>query len=353
MALGSSSVVGLDVGTSAVRAALVDSGRGGPSLVAFAQVPLPPGAVSGGEIRDAGAVTEAISQLWKRTRIKSKKAVIGVANQRVVVRQIDLPFQEEKELRASIRFQIADHIPMSVEAAEVDFHIVEDYVTENGEHMMRLLLMAAATEMVESFIATASAAGVEPVGIDLAAFAAARAVSPAARGDSGMAGSEAIVNIGAGVTNILVHDNGEPRFVRILLIGGDHVTQALGEALDVSPEEAEAIKFDLDRGVGSAKAKQVLTGRVDELVEEIRGSLEYYLSQSDSSPFSSILLTGGGSLTAGLPERLEQAIRLRVARSAPLAAMNISRSGLTDDQIALVEPVAAVAVGLAMGASSR
>ena len=353
MALGSSGLVGLDIGTSAVRAAQVAGGRGGPSLISFGQVPLPVGAVTDGEIQDPGPISEAIAQLWKRVKIRSKKAVVGIANQRVVVRQVELPFQEEKEFRESIRFQVADFIPMSTEAAEIDFQILEDYVIEEGNHMMRVLLVAAATDMVERFIATTAAGGIEPVGVDLAAFAAARAVSASARGDSGTAGAEAVVDVGAGVTNILVHDNGEPRFVRILLTGGDHATSALAEKLGVSPEEAEAVKLDLGRDVGTDKGKQVLGGKVDELVDEIRNSLEYYLSQADSQPFSSLVLTGGGSLAPGISEGLEQAMHVSIARGAPLAGINISKSGLTEEQVDQVEPVAAVAVGLAMGATRK
>ena len=353
MALGGSGFVGLDIGTSAVRAAQVAGGRGNASLISFGQVPLPVGAVADGEIQDPGPVSEAVAQLWKRVKIRSKKAVVGIANQRVVVRQVELPFQEEKEFRESIRFQVADFIPMSVEAAEIDFQILEDYVIEEGNHMMRVLLVAAATDMVERFIATTAAGGIEPVGVDLAAFAAARAVSPSARGDSGTAGAEAVVDVGAGVTNILVHDSGEPRFVRILLTGGDHATSALAEELSVSPEEAEAVKLDLGRDVGTDKGKRILTGKVDELVEEIRSSLEYYLSQADSQPFTSVVLTGGGSLAPGIEEGLEQAMHVPIERGAPLAGMNISKSGLTEEQITQVEPVAAVAVGLAMGATRK
>jgi type IV pilus assembly protein PilM len=349
MALGGNSFIGLDIGTSAVRAAQVATGRSGTSLISFGQVPLPVGAVMDGEIEDPGPVSEAIAQLWKRVKIRSKKAVVGIANQRVVVRQVELPFQEEKEFRESVRFQVADFIPMSVDAAEIDFQILEDYVIEEGNHMMRVLLVAAATDMVERFIATTAAGGVEPVGIDLAAFAATRSVSGSARGDSGVAGTEAVVDVGAGVTNILVHDNGEPRFVRILLTGGDHATSALAEELGVTPEEAEAVKLDLERDVGPDKAKEILASKVDELVEEIRSSLEYYLSQADSKPLSSLLLTGGGSLAPGILEGLEKAMHVAIERGAPLAQMNISKSGLTEEQIPQVEPVAAVAVGLAMG----
>jgi type IV pilus assembly protein PilM len=353
MAFGAAPSVGLDIGTSAVRAAHVAGGRGGRSLLRFGQVALPSGAVENGEIRDSGAVSEAIAQLWKRAKFRTKRAVVGVANQRVVVRQIDIPHLDEKELRESLRFQVADHIPMPVEDAELDFQVVEDYVTEEGEHMLRLLLVAAARDMLETFVATANAGGVEPAGVDLTPFAAARAVSPAARGEVGVSGAEAIVDMGAGVTNIVVHVGGEARFVRILLVGGNDATEALAGALDLSFEEAEATKLDLGGQVGSEQARRVLSERVDELVGEIRGSIDYYLSQEDSEPISSVIVTGGASLTAGLMQRLQQMLALDVHRGQPLSELNVSKSGLTQEQVAHVEPVAAAAVGLALGATTK
>ncbi|MEA2453580.1 MAG: type pilus assembly protein PilM [Actinomycetota bacterium] len=353
MAFGTGPLVGLDIGTSAVRAAQVSTGRGTPSLISFGQVALSPGVVVDGEIRDQGAVSEAISQLFKRAKLKGRRVVLGVANQRVVVRQVDLPYLEEKEFRSSLQFQVADHIPMPVDAAELDYQLLGDFTNESGERMMRVLLVAAATDMVESFVGTAAAAGLEPAGVDLTPFAVARAVSPAARGESGAAGAEAIVDVGAGVTSIFVHHNGEPRFVRILLVGGDDATNALANDLGVSFDEAEGIKLDLGRGVGTPDAQRVLQTRVASLVEEIRGSLDYYVSQEESDPVSSIIMTGGGSLTPGLVASVEATVRTQVRRAATLTQMNFSKSGLTQDQVTQVEPVAAAAVGLAMGGSGR
>ena len=353
MALGGAEGIGLDIGASAVRMARVSGGRGGTNLLTFAQVALPKGAVADGEIRDAGPVAEAIAQLWKRAKVRSKRAILGVSNQRVVVRQVDLPYLEEKEFRESLRFQAADYIPMAVEDAQLDFIVVDDYVTEAQDHMMRVLLIAAATDMVDSFVTTASSGGIETSGVDLTPFAIARAVSPSARGEAGVAGSEAVIDVGAATTNILIHHNGEPRFVRILLVGGDDATSALEDELSISFEEAEAMKLDLAQGAGSEAARTLLGRQVATLVEEIRGSLDYYLSQEDSEPVSSIVVTGGGSLTPGFTQRLEQTLKTQVQSANPLSQLNVAKSGLTAEQVAQVEPVAAAAVGLAMGALTK
>ncbi len=345
--------IGLDIGTSAVRAAQVASGKDSASLLAFGQVAIPPGAVVDGEIRDPGIVTQAVADLWKRTKLKSKTAVIGLANQRVVVRQVDFPVQPESEFRAALRFQIADQIPMSIDDAELDFQIIGEFTNPSGEQMMRVLLVAAARDMVATFMSVVTGAGLQPAGIDLSPFAVARALSPVARREMGLGGAEAIIDIGAGVTNIVVHHNGEPKFVRILLVGGNDATDALASSMGVSFNEAEALKFDIARGVGSAEVHQVIAQRVDSLVDEIRGSLDYYLSQEDSEQLISILVTGGGSMTPGLVQRLEAVMRQPVHMGAPLSQMDVSKSGLSQEQLVQIQVVTGTSIGLAMGSGRR
>jgi type IV pilus assembly protein PilM len=135
-------------------------------------------------------------------------------------------------------------------------------------------------------------------------------------------------------------------------LGGADSTEALADHLSISHDEAEALKLDLGRGVGSAESQRVLRERVNELVEEIRGSLDYYTSSDDGEPLSEVILTGGGSLTPGLQEELEKALRTRVRRAMPFEDLDVSKSGLTEEQLEQVEPVAATAVGLATGTAA-
>jgi type IV pilus assembly protein PilM len=120
--------------------------------------------------------------------------------------------------------------------------------------------------------------------------------------------------------------------------------------LGVEFEEAEAVKLDLGRGVGTEEARRILDRQVDLVIDEIRGSLDYYLSQEESEPVSSVILTGGGSLTAGLQQKLEKILKTQVTQGSPLSQLNVSKSHLTQEQVAQVEPVSAAAVGLALGA---
>ncbi|MDQ3485910.1 MAG: type IV pilus assembly protein PilM, partial [Actinomycetota bacterium] len=234
-------VVGLDIGTSGVRAAELSWGKGSAKLERFGQVALPAGAVRDGEVVDTEAVTAAIGRLWSQAKFSTKKVVVGVANQKVVVRQVDLPWLPIDELRKSLAFQVQDHIPMPVEQAILDFHPLGDITNDAGERMLRVLLVAAARDMVGSSLAAVEGAGLQPTMVDLTPFAVLRSLVAADSG-FGSVHAEALVDIGASVTNIIVHQGGVPRFVRILLMGGGDITDAVAERLGVATEQAEAVK---------------------------------------------------------------------------------------------------------------
>ena len=120
------SAIGLDIGTSGVRAAELSFGKDQVTLEKFGQVALPEGAVRDGEVVDPDTVAAAIKQLWAHTKFSSKKVVIGVANQKVIVRQVDLPWMPADELKKSLAYQVQDFVPMPVEQAVLDFHPLEE-----------------------------------------------------------------------------------------------------------------------------------------------------------------------------------------------------------------------------------
>ena len=143
------SAIGLDIGTSGVRAAELSFGKGSVTLEKFGQVALPEGAVRDGEVVDPDAVAAAVKQLWAHTKFSSKKVVIGVANQKVIVRQVDLPWMPVDELKKSLAYQVQDFVPMPVEQAVLDFHPLEELTGENGTRVLRGLLVAASRDMVQ------------------------------------------------------------------------------------------------------------------------------------------------------------------------------------------------------------
>jgi type IV pilus assembly protein PilM len=350
------SAIGLDIGTSGVRAAELSFGKGQITLEKFGQVALPEGAVRDGEVLNSDAVAAAVKQLWAHTKFSSKKVVIGVANQKVIVRQVDLPWMPADELKKSLPYQVQDYVPMPVEHAVLDFHPLEELTADNGNRVLRGLLVAASREMVNASLEAVQKAGLAPVMVDLTSFAVIRSL---ADGDELGLGApvEALVDVGARVTNIVVHQGGVPRFVRILLMGGQDVTDAVAERMGVPQEQAETMKQQL--GLGSAgdgmdiqAAARVVEAVGAAFVDEVRGSLDYYLASSGSAPISRLVLTGGGARLGGLAQRLQVVARVPVEVGTPLHSLQVGRTGLSPEQIAFVEPLAAVPVGLALGVAS-
>src|SRR5262245_9429323 len=313
--------IGVDIGSTGVRAAELSMRTIPPTLVRVAQVPVAEGAVSAGEIRDPGAVSDALKELWHRGKFRSKEIILGVANQRVVVREVSLPWLVDKELRESLPFQVQEFVPIPVEEAVLDYHILEEFERE-GRRMVRILLVAAQKTMIQQIVQAAEAAKLRPAGLDLVPFAIVRSVgSIDAMGlDESGSGDEAIVEVGADVTSICVHAWGVPRFVRILPSGGHDVTAAVARAVGVSEEEAEMLK----RGSNSAhdaekrdQAAEASQSRATSFADDIRSSLDFYQSQMPGARIGRVLLTGGGSKLSGLQRLLAERLPVPVSEGRP------------------------------------
>ncbi|HEX4018355.1 MAG TPA: type IV pilus assembly protein PilM, partial [Frankiaceae bacterium] len=325
------------------------------TLERFGQVALPPGAVRDGEVIDSEAVAAAIRELWARVKFSTKKVVVGVANQKVIVRQLDLPWMPIAELRKSLAFQVADVIPMPVEHAILDLHPLEEVEDENGRRQ-RILLVAASRDMVSSLISAVESAGLTPTSVDLNSFAVLRVLADVDRlGLSRRA--EALVDVGASVTNIVVSEGGVPRFVRILLMGGADITESIADRMGIGAEQAEAIKQHefvpaSPDAPGISPMTRITESAADAWVEEVRGSLDYYFAQAGAARVSRIVLSGGGSQLGGLARRLAMTTGVPVEPATPLAPMQIGKTGLTDAQLDYVQAFSVVPVGLAMAGAA-
>jgi type IV pilus assembly protein PilM len=306
-------VIGLDVGTRAVRVAEVEPSLR-PVLHAFGQVDLPPGAVRNGEVVDTDVVAEAIRRLWRETGVRGRTARVGMATARVVVRTIELPAVPDDELAGALRFSAQDYVPIPIDEAVLDFHVLERCDGADGEPIARILLAAAPRQTINALLAAVKAAGITAVAVDLLPLALIRALRPAP-GESGSA--EAIVSVGAGVTTVVVHEGGLPRVVRIVASGAD--------------------------------ADPTVEADLSEITGPVTGSLDYYLNQPDASPLRSIVLTGGGALVAGLSESLAASLGLPVEQARPRDVIDVGDIGIPDELIAEIDPYLPVALGLALG----
>ncbi len=332
--------VGLDIGTHSVNMAQISTVDGEPTLTNFGGVILPTGAVREGEVVEVDTVAAAIEQLWLDAGIRERRVHLGLSNRRVVVGQVDVPHTEEAELREALRSEVQDYSPTPLEEAELDFYPLEQLP---GSGKVRVLFVAAQREMVAKHVIAARKAGLEPAGVDLNAFAVFRAL------EYSRTGTEMLVDIGAEVTNILVHERGTPRFVRILLLGGSDITDTLAAELSLSEDDAEATKIQLGLRGDEGQPSRIIEKRADQLVDEVRDAVQYYLSQDGAEQVARLLLSGGGSKLAGLRERMSDALLIPVESGRPLARLPVQGTVYGPDQLAEVEPVLTTAIGLALG----
>jgi type IV pilus assembly protein PilM len=340
--------IGLDVGSTAARAVEVNVGSNPPVLIRAAQVPMQPGAVQNGEVRQPEAVSEALRDLWRRGGFKGRQVYLGVGNQRVVVREVALPWLPEKELRESLPYQVQEFIPIPVDEAVLDFDPLEEFEQE-GRRMTRVLLVAAQRAMIEVLVQSASAARLDPVGVDLIPFALIRSIGG---GDGAVMveeNEEALIDVGHDVTSICVHQRTVPRFVRILPSGGNDITVAVARALGMPEEEADRMKRGeaVDGGPSPADAQRVAQGRVVSFVDEIRSSLEFYNAQSPGSHIGRMRVTGGGSKLTGFLDMLSQRLGMPAEPGGVFARVR-PELDLSQEALVEAEPLLAVAIGLAL-----
>ena len=370
LSLGSQPVpIGLDIGTDHVRATQLKPSGAGLLVTAYGAVNVPMGSVVEGEIVDVEAVSSSIRELWRRSNVRGKDVTVGVSNQKVVVRLIDLPFMERDELEGAIQYQAQDYIPIPVEDAILDFHIIGDYMTPADEHMMEVLLVAAQRDMVANTVAAVEGAGLKLVQIDLTSFAIVRSVL--GLGETFLPGEEeeageatAVIHISSGLTNIAVVERGVPRFTRVSAIAGNQFTQAIANVLNLTFDEAEALKHraglpDVDAaapmpvegdadGQSLQVAQDALEREMNKFVAEVRRSLDYYLTQATQiRTIKRIHLTGSGAQLNNIAQYVERGLQAQVTLADPLHHVQVAPN--VQDIVFADRMGSAPVVGLAMG----
>ncbi len=338
-------VVGLDIGTSAVRAAELDVSHSKPVLHTYGQVGLPPGSLVDGEIRDSAAVSEAIVKLWKNGQFSSNSVIVGIAGLRAITREIDLPFVPDNEVDSAVRFQSEEVIPFPPDQTILSSQVLADYTSPEGDKMRRVLVAAAHVDLVNGVIEVVEKAGLNVEGVDLISSALVRAIG----GQDTSEQPEAIVSVGAGLTVVVVHQQGRPQFVRTIGSGGNATTASVSAALDVPISDAEAVKRRIgEQSLQMQTAERASQASMVDLVGEIRNSIQYFASLPGRLPVSRVLVTGGASDLHGFIPMLESQIRLPVVSVSPLARVDTSKLDLSDEQARMVSPVLATPIGLAL-----
>jgi type IV pilus assembly protein PilM len=316
MAKRTKTLVGLDIdATGIVAASVVVNGRVRIERVAF--TPLEPGIIRDGEVADVDGLAEALKTLYRDNKGLDKRVRVGLANQKIVVRVIDLPYLEDaKELEAAVRFQAQDQLPMPLEHAVLD-HQPLAIVNDGAGRRQRVLLVAARREMVERVLAALRAAGLKPEGIDLSAFATVRALHRAGPDD------ELVLYLAiGGLTNLAVARGTECTFARASGSGVEALAVELAERAGLTLEHAYGwlvhvgVQAPVEEVTGDPQivehARQILLDGVRRIASEVRSSLDFHRMQEDAGTVSRAVMTGAASAIPGFDVALASELGIPV-----------------------------------------
>jgi type IV pilus assembly protein PilM len=336
---GKEIIIGVDIGSAHIKAVQVEAHRDSFRVTRAAQQRTPQGTVRDGIVTDREAVGGAIRQMIKAAGISATGAVLAVAGPTVAVRPVRLPKMTEAALLKSVRYEASKFISSNVEDSNIAFEIVGP--AKDDDTQMDVMLVAAPREMVDSRIDALERAGLEAVAVDLESFALQRAIVECNRRMFEDGGLRALVDVGAGHTEVTLLSGTNFALTRSIPIAGDTFTDALKNQLRVDTAEADKRKAELDLtallsgGVEPEVLEMVKSVQsvLDELLREIRRSVNFYQSQltdgEPAQPLSEILLAGGsaqfGGLAAyvtarlGTPARIADAFESPIFDSAPEA----------------------------------
>ena len=346
-------LVGLKIGASQLAAARV-SNNGAAELVQVARQPLEQGVVVGGEVRDPEALALALKQFFAKNKLPRKNVRLGIASNRIGVRVFDLVgIDDEKQLENAIRFRAQEALPIPLDEAVLDYHLLGESRDADGTAMQRVLLVVAYRELVERYVSACKKAGITLAGVDLEAFALLRALG-APRSEETEADSALVaVSIGHDRSTFAVSDGRICEFTRVIEWGGSTLSVAIARALDLAPSEVEQLKRlvslespAVPEGIAPdqyAGAVEAVRRQVQAFARELVSSLQFYQHQPGSLGIGEIVITGGTAALAGLAAELQSLIGVHVRVGDPLARMKVQK------KLALDEDVGSFAIAIGLG----
>lgn len=342
------SIVGLDVGSSVVKAVQLSSkGKGNNfELTHLGVAPVPAEAIVQGAFLNAGGISAAIREAVESAGITSTQAAVAVSGNSVIVKRVHMPVMSTEQLHEQIGWEAEQYIPFDVNEVNIDFQILEP---DAGDGQMEILLVAAKRDLIDDYVQVVSESGLTLAAIDVASFALGNAFE--ANYESADSDVVALVNIGAQVVNINIVSEGLPAFTRDISTAGNQYTEEIQKTLSVSFEEAERLKLggrgENGREMLPQEVDQAMQAVTESMVGEIGRSLDFFAASSVESRISRVVLAGGASRVAGFEEAFRERSGLPVEIFNPLTRM-LPSSRFDQAFLEEVAPSLGVGVGLAL-----
>jgi type IV pilus assembly protein PilM len=338
------SIVGLDIGSSSIKAIELKRAKGEITVSHLGMESLASDIVVDSMIVDSGTVSSAISKIFGLHGIKTKNVATSVSGHSVIVKPIKVQPMSEAELAEGITAEAAQHIPFDISDVNLDFEILNP---ESGGPQMDVLLVAVKKDKILNYTNVLSLAGKTPAVVDIDAFALQNCYEynyqPAP--DT----TVALLNLGASVMNINIVKGTTPLFTRDVSVGGNQYTDSLQKELDLSFEDAEALKLGKKVGTVSEDAKQPILQQVTEIIVlEIQKTFDFFRATAPGEHIDRIYIAGGSSKVPGLVEALRQEFSLPVEVLNPFQRIMPPADAGENEMLEQNPGQLAVAVGLAL-----
>jgi type IV pilus assembly protein PilM len=343
----SRAVVGLDIGSSAVKAVELKAAGRGFRVAAFGAEPVPPDSIVDGAIIDGVAVADAIRRLFDQRAFRTKEVAASLSGNAVIVKKINLPVMTEAELAESIYWEAEQYIPFDIQDVNLDYQILNPGTGADGNGTMDVLLVAAKKEKIADYTGVIAQAGRVPVVVDVDAFALQNAYEM----NYGLDPNAVVVllNAGASAININILSGEQSVFTRDISTGGNAYTEAVQKELNLPFDLAEQVKKGhAAEGVRFEDAAPVLHAMTENVLLEIQKTFDFFKATAASDRIDRIVLSGGASRVDGFAQAVAERFGAPVDAFNPFERIAFDAAKLQVEDVEAVAPTAAVAVGLAL-----
>ncbi len=342
---GSKELIGLDIGSSAIKLAHVKAVGVEFRVRKFGVFPLPPDAIVDGAIMDHVSVIEGIKTALRELKVKEKEVATSLSGHSVIIKKVVLPTTTPEELEESIQWEVEQYIPFDIKDVRIDFQVIGPLKEDPSK--MDVLLVAVKSDLVNDYISVVKDAGLTPAIVDIDSIAAGNAFElchPVSDEQVPM-----VVNVGASFMNINILHSGVPLFTRDVPMGGGMYTSEIQKQLAVSFETAEELKVGKkDAGERADKITEIMRTVSNILSTEAQRSYNFFSATYPDRLVTKVYLTGGAAKSAFLKEMLSEKIGVDVVLFDPFEGLTIEEGSLDPSLASDFNTAATVSVGLAL-----
>jgi type IV pilus assembly protein PilM len=337
-------LVGLDIGSSSIKAAQVADSKRGPTLKHFGVVDIAHGAIEEGTINDPESVAESIRQLFKSYNIKESNVAVSIGGYSVIVKKINVQTMAEEQLQETIHFEAEQYIPFDISDVNLDFQILGE--NESNPSQMNVFLVAAKKEMVNDYINLVNLAGLNPCIVDVEAFALQNTFES---NYDIQKDNIALIDIGASKTSLNILKGSSSVFMRDVSLGCGQINQKIMSLIECSFEEAEQLKYgDSPDRLTTEDLKGIVSSVVADWCTEIRRALDFFYSTYPDDQIERIILSGGGANIGEFQQLLATEASAEVESINPFKNFHLDGKNFDEAYVNQIRPQAAISMGLAM-----